>query len=199
MKWMNKMFMGCSSLTSLDLSHFKTDNVSNMESLFEGCSSLTSLDLSNFNTTKVGDVEKMFYNCSNLVTITVGDGWDLSLVNSQAYYPNDRDMFRNCTSLVGCMGTKYDSYYVNKRYAHIDGGPSNPGYLSAVVMPGDIDGTGEVSIADVTLLIDYILTGQGTGLNLVNADVDGNGEVNIADVTVLIDMLLTAVEDEVEE
>ncbi len=190
------MFMGCSSLTSLDVSHFNTDKVTSLESLFEGCSSLTSLDLSNFNTTQVGDVEKMFYNCSNLVTITVGDGWDVSQINSGGTYPRDRDMFRNCTSLVGCMGTTYDSYYVNKRYAHIDGGPSNPGYLSAVVMPGDIDGSGGVGIADVTVLVDYILAGDSTGLNLANADVDGNGKVDIADVTALVDMILTNQPDE---
>ena len=42
------MFEDCSSLTSLDLSNFKTENVQSMNSMFEDCSSLTSLDLSNF-------------------------------------------------------------------------------------------------------------------------------------------------------
>ena len=55
-------------------------------------------------------------------------------------------------------------------------------------MPGDVDGDGVVNIADVTALIDILLSG---GTAPANADVDGDGIVNIADVTALIDMLLS--------
>ena len=55
---------------------------------------------------------------------------------------------------------------------------------------GDVDNDGDVNIADVTALIDYLLSGDATGINLDAADVDEDGEVNIADVTSLIDMLL---------
>ena len=47
------MFFFCESLTSLDLSNFNTQNVTNMEYMFFGCEPLTSLDLSNFNTQNV--------------------------------------------------------------------------------------------------------------------------------------------------
>ncbi len=47
---MGYMFYKCSSLTSLNLSNFNTNNVTNMGSMFYECSSLTSLNLSNFNT-----------------------------------------------------------------------------------------------------------------------------------------------------
>lgn len=57
-----------------------------------------------------------------------------------------------------------------------------------VSMPGDVDGNGTVNIADVTTLIDILLSG---GTAPANADVDGDGIVNIADVTALIDMLLS--------
>jgi len=40
-------------------------------------------------------------------------------------------MFRGCTKLVGGAGTKYNSSYVDKTYARIDGGTSNPGYFTA--------------------------------------------------------------------
>lgn len=43
------MFYGCSSLKSIDVSHFDTSNVTDMSSMFYGCRSLTSLDLSHFN------------------------------------------------------------------------------------------------------------------------------------------------------
>jgi len=58
-------------------------------------------------------------------------------------------------------------------------------------MLGDVDGDGVIGIADVTALIDYILTGNETGIVLQNADVDGDSSINIADVTALIDYILT--------
>ena len=61
------------------------------------------------------------------------------------------------------------------------------------VVPGDMDGNGSVSISDVTLLIDYLLSGQpgNVNVNAAAADVDGDGNVSISDVTVLIDRLLS--------
>ncbi len=59
---MNGMFSNCSSLNSLDLSNFNTNNVVNMNSMFSFCSSLELLDLSNFNLDKVIDMNDMFNN-----------------------------------------------------------------------------------------------------------------------------------------
>jgi len=58
---------------------------------------------------------------------------------------------------------------------------------------GDADGNGEVKIADVTALINYLLSGDTSLVNLQGADCDQNGEVKIADVTVLINYLLSGV------
>ena len=58
--------------------------------------------------------------------------------------------------------------------------------------PGDVDMDGAVSVSDVVALIDYILTGDATGINLENADVDNNNGVSVGDVTHIIDMLLTS-------
>lgn len=55
---------------------------------------------------------------------------------------------------------------------------------------GDVNNDGIVNIADVTSLIDYILSGNGEEINLDAADVDGDGYINIADVTNLIDLIL---------
>ena len=54
---------------------------------------------------------------------------------------------------------------------------------------GDVDHDGNVNIADVTALIDYLLS--NTSAAPAEADVDGDGNVNIADVTALIDILLS--------
>jgi hypothetical protein len=54
---------------------------------------------------------------------------------------------------------------------------------------GDVNGDGEVNIADVNAVIDVIL---GSGSNTF-ADVNKDGEINIADVNVIIDIILGGV------
>ena len=56
---------------------------------------------------------------------------------------------------------------------------------------GDVNGNNEVTIADVSALIDYLLTGDTIGINLAAADCNGIDGVTIADVSALIDYLLT--------
>ena len=66
-----------------------------------------------------------------------------------------------------------------------------------VIMLGDADGDGVVSIKDVSFLIDYLLNGlpskdETVGvLNFTGADVNRDGDVNIKDLSILIDQLLT--------
>lgn len=122
---MNNMFLGCSSLTSLDLSNFKTDNVTDMGGMFMECNNLSNLNLSGFSTNQVTNMVAMFYNCPNLTTIYVGSTWSTASVTV-----SDNQMFSNCHSLVGGQGTTYDSSHTGASYAHIDGGTSNPGYLT---------------------------------------------------------------------
>ena len=59
------------------------------------------------------------------------------------------------------------------------------------MLRGDVNEDGSVNIADVTALIDYLLSGNTAGINLDNADCNEDNGVNIADVTVLIDYLLS--------
>ena len=59
------------------------------------------------------------------------------------------------------------------------------------VLPGDVNGDGQINIADLTDLIRYILSHDPTGIDLDNADVNQDGLINIADVTELINMLLS--------
>ena len=59
------------------------------------------------------------------------------------------------------------------------------------VQKGDVDMDGKVNITDVTALINYLLSHNAQGVNLVAADVDSNGSINIADVTALINYLLS--------
>jgi hypothetical protein len=56
---------------------------------------------------------------------------------------------------------------------------------------GDVNEDGEVNIADVTRLIDYLLGNETLPFNADNADVFKSGDINIADVTALVDLLLS--------
>lgn len=59
------------------------------------------------------------------------------------------------------------------------------------VLRGDVDGDGLVKIYDVTALINYLLNGDASEVNLENADCWPDGKVNIDDLTTLINFLLT--------
>ncbi len=61
-------------------------------------------------------------------------------------------------------------------------------YQKVETLRGDVDGNGEVSIADVTCLIDLMLNGDEAP---AAADCNLDGTTSIADVTTIIDYLLT--------
>ena len=68
---MDHAFMGCYSLTTLDLSHFDTSRVRYMNNMFLGCSSLISLNLSNLNLPKIKDMSGVFYGCTKLKYLNI--------------------------------------------------------------------------------------------------------------------------------
>ncbi len=55
---------------------------------------------------------------------------------------------------------------------------------------GDVNEDGEMSIADVTALIDHLLGTAVSPFNAAAADVDSDGEISVADVSVLIDLIM---------
>ena len=122
--FMGAMFQG-SQATTLDVSNFDTSNVTNMNDMF-AYSQATTLDVSNFDTSNVTNMSTMFRSALNLKTIYVSNKFNTDKVT---YSTN---MFSGCTNLVGGAGTKYNSSYVDKTYARIDGGTSNPGYFTDV-------------------------------------------------------------------
>ena len=112
---MKFMFKGCSSLTSLDVTHFNTGNVTSMSGMFDGCSGLISLDVTNFNTANVTDMSKMFFCCYKLKEIYVSDKFVTDDVISS------RCMFSNCSSLSGDIDWTSDKPS-DKTYAKTGGG-----------------------------------------------------------------------------
>ena len=151
---MRLMFYNCTQLNSLNLSSFVTTNVTDMQGMFANCSTMTTIEGLNFNTERVtnftnmfqesavktldlstftinsrSDITQMFFGCDFLKTIYVGDGWGR---------PQDgSNIFAYCNELIGGKGTAFSSIAQNYQensndyiYAHIDGGSSDPGYLT---------------------------------------------------------------------
>ena len=68
---MNNLFEGCSNLTSLDLSGFRTSNVTDMSNMFYGCKSLKYLDISNFYIHYSTNLQMIFNNLNSLEIINL--------------------------------------------------------------------------------------------------------------------------------
>ena len=99
---MYRMFYKCSSLTSLDVTHFNTANVTDMRFMFYYCSSLTSLDVTHFNTAKVTNMRYMFYNCKALTSL------DVTHFNT-ANVTNISNMFSYCSALTSLDVTNFNT------------------------------------------------------------------------------------------
>ena len=104
---MGRMFYNCSSLTSLDVTHFNTANVTYMRYMFYNCSKLTSLDVTHFNTVKVTDMHDMFFSCSSLTSLDVTH---FNTANVTDMY----GMFSRCSSLASLDVTHFNTANVTK-------------------------------------------------------------------------------------
>ena len=131
---------GCPNLTTIEgLEYLNTNKLTTADCMFDGCSSLTTIDLSHLNPQNLKSCRNMFQNCSKLKTI-YGTKWDITsnMTNEektkfliyQAHHSAPY-MFNGCNSLVGGNGTKYDATLVNDyTYCHVDGGTTDPGYFT---------------------------------------------------------------------
>ena len=113
---MSSMFDNCTALKTLDVSNFDTSQVTNMSGMFKNCTALKTLDVSNFDTSQVTNMNEMFYGCSELKTIYVSNLWNLKNVSST------RDMFLECTSIIGGSGVKYDASKTDETMANWETG-----------------------------------------------------------------------------
>ena len=203
----------CSSLTNIDI----PNSVKKIGwYAFYGCTGLTNITIPNSVDFDLYDNYEyaQFWGCTGLINVTIGSGvtqmsmlfWECPNITSvtclattpprcnsvQSYDENgNRIYYYNFNPEVCEQATLYvpaasleayqtASYW--KNFQHIEAIP---------VMTGDVDGDGKVSIADVTDLIDMLLTGAISATDYPAADVDGDGKITIADVTDLIDILLT--------
>jgi len=61
---------------------------------------------------------------------------------------------------------------------------------NAVVLPGDVDGDGEITISDANSVIDIVVMGGNAGhTHSPAADANGDGEITIADVNAIVNLI----------
>ena len=89
----NEMFRDCRLIKNIDLSNFKTRNVTNMMDMFSGCLSLENVNFSNIDSQKVINMNYMFNHCPSLKKI------NLSNINTKNVVSMD-NMFQACNSLI---------------------------------------------------------------------------------------------------
>ena len=134
-----------------------------------------------------------------------GEGGSTNIFDKCIFTVDGEEIFR-----YGALKNDWETYTVeltagthSVAWSYVKDGSVNPvGDFFAVdnvslvekpvqVMRGDVNDDGNVSISDVTALIDYLLSGNASDLNMTNADTNQDGNVNISDVTTLIDYLLS--------
>ena len=103
------MFDDCVNLVSIDFGGFNTSKVESMYSMFAGCASLETIDLSSFDTSNVYDFFAIFKNCSSLKEIDLS-GFDTS---NALFFAS---MFENCESLVTLDLSGFDTSNVYDTY-----------------------------------------------------------------------------------
>ena len=86
-------FYNMKGLTTINLRHLNTSEVTNMQSMFQDCQSLTTLDLSLLNTAKVENFDFMFSQCLELRSL------DLRGFDTRSAYSMER-MFYRCEELT---------------------------------------------------------------------------------------------------
>lgn len=149
-------------------------------------------------------INNLFIQQYNIEDLSAGDQWILM---------NNSNDIQNCTAVcdknnlyvMGRMGKNSTTVYNGDETFTLTNTIGQSEVVAAFTLPvsinngendgasqqlkGDVNNDGEVTIGDVTYLIDMLLSGSAQS-NPV-ADINEDGEISIGDVTALIDMLLS--------
>ena len=160
---------------------------------FNSCSALTEISIPN-SVTKIGMYA--FNSCTRLASVTIGNG--VKTISSRAFAGCDSLKIVTClvpvplTINANVFNDLYGQVTLRVPMGAVDAyraaSPWNQFYEIIGIDPtdGDVNLDGKTDIADVTGLINQLLTATSTEYS----DVNGDGEVNIDDVVDLINKLL---------
>ncbi len=102
-------------------------------------------------------------------------------------WSGDSDLANKTLDLSAEMD--YVENWIRRRMAYLDDFVFGDDIVP-VFVKGDVNGDGEVTVADINALIDIILTGDADQDTMRRADVNEDGEINVADVNTLIDIIM---------
>ena len=164
-------FNYCQGLTSITIPESITTI---KDCAFYLCTSLTCVNL----LTPTVVIEKhAFSMCSALTTITCPLTTPPAMYYEECF---DSPHYESATLYVPANAVElYRNAPVWEKFVNIQ--PIDPEML-----PGDVNGDGEINIADINAVTDIILTDASEP----SGDVNGDGEINIADVNAIIDIIL---------
>lgn len=89
---LTSMFDTCTNLETVIFPNWDTSNVVYMDGMFNNCSSLETLNLSSWDTSSLSDISSMFNRCYRLKSINISN-WNISNLSTMA------GMFEDCQSL----------------------------------------------------------------------------------------------------
>ena len=149
----------------------------------------------------ITSTEALYSPDMTMIKVYVGDINEMDLIRSTEEGDENYRLVTGITDMSYTVKNLAEAgtFYFKVRATYIDGTQSRWSHSQKVTLfangpeyeLGDVNRDGSVNIADVTTLIDYLLSGNASGVNLEGADCDQDGSVNISDVTDLIDYLLS--------
>jgi hypothetical protein len=174
------------------------------EATFSNCYSLQTIDVGN----GVHKIPRSFCaECSDLISVSLGSAVDtleikcfeeckkLITVICKAEVPPvmksaegtffDTTVYQNATLYVPCESIEaYKRANIWQKFQNILG-------MDNLIIPGDVNGDGEVTIADANNVVDIVVMGGNSGhTRAPQADVNGDDEINIADINAIIDLII---------
>jgi hypothetical protein len=169
-------FAYCTSLTSIEI----PDGVTSIgDEAFFGCTSLTSVEIPD-SVTSIGD--SAFENCTSLTSVTIPDSVDNIKQSAFGYIYvsfNFEDVKIDNFTIHGYSGTAAETYATENGFEFVSLGDKPQ------VIPGDVNEDGEVTVADVVALANFLLD-ESSEINAEAADVYKDGKIDAKDLMYIV-------------
>jgi len=165
--------------------------VTDLPEMFSGCTRLTSLDLSGFKTDKVTHMNDMFRGCTGLKTIYAGYGWSTEMViGGDHMFTGCTSLVGGAGTLYDESHRDYTYAHIDggaDNPGYFTAAGAEPWHGSEKP-DGDLSGDGKLDADDIVTLVNVIMGGDKD--KLAAADLNGDGKVDVADLTMLVNMIL---------